>query len=211
VPWKLYFLGEIWEVMGKVFMLTLFDFDWLDVPWLPDLFKTQFTCACIIAVAFPLGARKYHAFLEDYKANSGEFWRTVCYSSHSPNLPQGELSEKEEVRDTHNSKLKEQKDNVSELEAVKNATGEQLKEADTQNTIAETEHSTAVFNLEKANDKYSEAKREVTRLDDEIANGKEKLLSKTSEIKNSQQSFISGVTVCLYIYSIFCESWTPLI
>jgi hypothetical protein len=64
VPWKFYFLGEIWEMLGKIFLLTLFDFDWIDVPWMPDLFKTQFAIAVVISVAFPLGASKYHNFLE---------------------------------------------------------------------------------------------------------------------------------------------------
>jgi hypothetical protein len=88
VPWKLYFLGEIWEMLGKIFLLTLFDFDWwvtskwinrsspiqllitwiistrIDVPWMPDLFKTQFAIAVVISIAFPLGASKYHNFLE---------------------------------------------------------------------------------------------------------------------------------------------------
>jgi hypothetical protein len=64
VPWKFYFLGEIWEMLGKIFLLTLFDFDWIDVPWMPDLFKTQFVIAVLISIAFPLGASKYHNFLE---------------------------------------------------------------------------------------------------------------------------------------------------
>jgi hypothetical protein len=61
-------------MLGKIFLLTLFDFDWIDVPWMPDLFKTQFSIAVVISIAFPLGASKYHNFLE----GSSVLYRPMC-------------------------------------------------------------------------------------------------------------------------------------
>ena len=58
-----------WHVVRKFFLLTLFDFNltFPNLPWVPDLFRSQFAIAVVVLIAFPFGAVKYHRFLKEYR------------------------------------------------------------------------------------------------------------------------------------------------
>jgi hypothetical protein len=100
------------------------------------------------------------------------------------------------VRDKINSKLKKQNEDCDDLEAIKNDKDEQLKEAEKQATIAEKEHRAAAFKQTRAEEKYSKANDEVTRLSNTIDDETENLQEKIAEINDAQKSFVSGVQVC---------------